>query len=304
MHLHIDCIPCLVGQVIKAVRLTYPDTPEEKIKAIMDDVMRFLQAPDILQTHAPVVGQYVYQNVNKYLETDDAYRALKDAQNQQAQEYLPAIHHFLDHAREKGLDPLRAIVMVSITGNIIDLGAPTKIDIEDEIERLSHRDLDWDDFDLLKQDLNAAKTVLLIADNAGEIVFDKVFVEYLLDYFRDQQGTLEKVIVAVRGGAVINDATMEDAHAIHLTDTCEVVESTHSPGVILDQATPDFLGLYRTADVVIAKGQGNFEALSDADIRTELGKPTYFFLKCKCHVIEEMLGVPVGGLILKKRGSS
>ncbi|MHA1732954.1 MAG: damage-control phosphatase ARMT1 family protein [Promethearchaeota archaeon] len=301
MNIQVDCIPCLVGQVLKAVRLTRPGTPPAKIREIMADVMAFLSRPDVLEIHAPVVGKTVYGLVNQHLGTDDAYRELKAAQNEHAIEYLPAIRRFLEHAQANGVDPLRAVVTVAITGNIIDLGAPTKIDVEAEIEALVHRKLDLDDFDSLRHDLETAREVLLIADNAGEIVFDKVLVEYLLDNFGGGRGPLERLVVAVRGGPIINDATLEDARAISLTETCEVVESTASPGVILEEASEEFLQVYESADVVVAKGQGNFEALSGEDVRSGAGKPLYFLLKSKCHVMERLLGVPVGGLVLKKR---
>lgn len=296
MKIAIDCIPCFLSQVLRGVRLTRPGTPDVKIKAIMNEVLVFLQRDDILSIHAPRVGQFIYRTLNEHLGSLDPYREIKKAQNAQALEYLPAARAFVEQAD----DPFRAALMVSIMGNIIDLGAPTHIDVQREIEALMTSDLGIDDYTALRDDLATARTVLLLADNCGEIVFDKVLVEYLVEHYQEELGTLEELVVAVRTAPIINDATLEEAREIGLPALCRVVTSSHSPGVILEEASPEFRELYARADVVIAKGQGNFEALSDPDLRGE--KPLYFLLRAKCHVMEELLGVPVGSLVLYKRG--
>ncbi len=141
--------------------------------------------------------------------------------------------------------------------------------------------------------MKKAEKIFIIGDNAGEIVFDKLLIEILLQKY---PGT--KFIYAVRGGPAINDVIMEDAVETGLSALVEVVQGSVSPGVIMEETTPEFREVFQTADLIISKGQGNFESLDTVDTN---GVELYFLLKAKCEVVAEMFNVPLGSLVLSRR---
>jgi uncharacterized protein with ATP-grasp and redox domains len=137
-----------------------------------------------------------------------------------------------------------------------------------------------------RQAVNDAREILYIADNAGEIVFDRLLIERL---------PIEKVTVAVKGSPVINDVTMEDALVAGLPRIVEVIDNgSDAPGTILESCSGYFQERFEKADLVIAKGQGNYETLSDID------KNIFFILKAKCPVIARDIGCEVGQMIFQK----
>jgi uncharacterized protein with ATP-grasp and redox domains len=145
------------------------------------------------------------------------------------------------------------------------------------------------DFDVFGNKLKTAQRLLIIGDNAGETVFDRVLAEYLspLD-----------ITYAVRSEPIINDATMKDAYASGLSDYTKIISTgCGAPGAILEDCGNEFLNVLETADIIISKGQGNFEALS------ECGKPVFFLLKAKCPMISEKLGVGLNEYVFKYTGS-
>jgi len=143
-----------------------------------------------------------------------------------------------------------------------------------------------------KKALERSRRILYLTDNAGEIVFDRILIEELPDY-RD------RVIVAVKSEPVINDATMEDAEQAGLTDIVRVIENgSDAPGTILEECSEEFLEIFYNSDMIIAKGQGNYESLSENDHRV------FFLLKAKCSVISRHLRVRIGDIIVKSDQTS
>ena len=129
-----------------------------------------------------------------------------------------------------------------------------------------------------------AQDILYLADNAGEIVFDRLLIEQL---------PMQKITVVVKGFPIINDATMEDAVAAGLTEIVSVIDNgSDAPGTILEICSDAFVSRFEQADLIITKGQGNYETLSDID------KNIYFILKAKCPVIASDLGCPIGQMVL------
>ena len=132
----------------------------------------------------------------------------------------------------------------------------------------------------LRRRVQETKSILYLADNAGEIVFDRLLIEQL---------PRDRVTVAVKGGPVINDATREDAEAAGLIDLVEVIDNgSDAPGTILEQCSPSFQRRFAEADLVIAKGQGNYETLNDVP------REVFFLLKVKCPVIARDIACDLG----------
>jgi len=175
---------------------------------------------------------------------------------------------------------------LSIAGNIMDYGANNNFDIHKTIEHVLNSDFAIDKSNLLKENIEKASTILYIGDNAGEIVFDKLFIETCL------KG--KKVIYAVRGMPVLNDVTLHDAEVVGMHEYAQVISNGHNaPSTVLKACNYEFKKIYNTADLIISKGQGNLEGLI-----SENNKKIFFLLMVKCHVIGELLGVEKGNFVV------
>jgi len=181
-------------------------------------------------------------------------------------------------------NPFDTAVRLSIAGNIIDFGAGNDFDLPSVIQRVLTQPYAIDHTLELRDEISNAKNILFIADNAGETVFDRLLIETIG----------KRVIYAVKDAPVLNDATAEDAVAAGVDHVAEVIScGARSPGTILSRCSEEFIKIYEQADVVIAKGQGNYEALNEEK------KNIFFLLQTKCDVLALDLGVPVGSIVAK-----
>lgn len=182
-------------------------------------------------------------------------------------------------------DPFLTALRLAIAGNIIDFAVNDSCDLDGTLERVLHSELAVDHSLQLKQALKRAKSVLYIGDNAGEIVFDKLFISQIAH---------PGLVFSVRGGPAINDATMEDAEYTGMTSLAKVISSGHaSPTTDLSRSGEEFQRYFREADLIISKGQGNLEGLiGEADGRI------FFLLMAKCNVISEYLGIETGSFVV------
>jgi uncharacterized protein with ATP-grasp and redox domains len=282
MRIFLDCIPCFVRQALDSARLV---TDDERIhEQVVREVLRLSADLDMSQS-PPAIGQQIHQLIRKLIDNKDPYRELKQRSNRLA---LRMCEEFKETVRTSK-DPLETAVRLSIAANIIDLGVKTSIaetDIEKVINDCLTEDFDGQQLESFRNAVKKAKKILYLADNAGEIVFDRLLIEQL---------PTEKVTLVVKGKPVINDATMEDAESVGLTEIVEVLDNgSDAPGTILESCSPAFRNCFAEADLVIAKGQGNYETLSDVD------KNIFFVLKAKCPVIAKDLGCEVGEMILRR----
>lgn len=270
MKIFLDCLPCMLRQILEAARLS-TDDDEVQNKIISDSLEILLRYKDY--ECSPDLALAMHQRVKTHTKNADPYRTVKSQDLEAALGVYTLLKVFLcSHNNE-----LYWALKIASTGNNIDSAIYSNINIEQCIEKeLAKRFCICDSESFLSK-LQTAKTLLIIGDNAGETVFDRVFAESLLPL---------NIIYAVRNAPIINDATIEDANASGL-NTCATIVSTgcSAPGAIISQCSPAFLKLFYDADIVISKGQGNFEALSDCD------REVYFLLKAKCAMISKRLGV-------------
>jgi len=281
MRIFLDCIPCFVRQALDSARLV---TDDERIhEKVVREVLRLAADLDMSQS-PPTIGQQIHRLIRKLINNNDPYRQLKQRYNRLALKMCSELEQQVRTSR----DPLETAVRLAIAGNIIDLGVKTSIK-ESDIERII-RDCLTADFDSrqvggFRDAVSRAEKILYLADNAGEIVFDRLLIEQL---------PAEKVTVAVKGAPVINDATIEDAEFAGLTEIVRVIDNgSDAPGTILETCSQTFRDRFEDADLIVAKGQGNYETLSDVD------KNIFFVLKAKCPVIASDLGCEVGDMILR-----
>jgi len=278
MKTYLDCYPCFLRQALEAARMA--GAGERQQKAVLDRVLDVLGQIEPSST-PPEIGDRVHRIVRQEVSNSDPYRAAKEAGTRQALALYPRLKSLLAEAN----DPLEVGVRLSIAGNIIDLAAFGEYDLWSTVERVLAQPFAINDGVALREALSGAGQVLYLADNAGEAVFDRVLIKAL-----DMP-----VIYAVKGGPILNDATREDALAAGVDQVAEVTSTgSDAPGTILDRCSEKFRRLYDEARLVIAKGQANYETLS------EEGTKVFFLLQAKCPVIARDVGVPVGSIVLRQ----
>jgi uncharacterized protein with ATP-grasp and redox domains len=271
-----ECFPCFLSQAVKTARLS--GAGSRRIKTLLDEVSAALRTLPY-DVPPPLLSEEIYGLIARTTGRPDPYRGLKRRCVRQALQLYPEVKAWAASRP----DPLRAAVQAAIAGNVIDFGVAEDFDLAADVSALLDQPLAIDDFKDFRGRLARARRVLYLGDNAGETVFDRVLVEALdrpVDY-------------AVRSAPIINDALAEDARASGLDGPARIVESgCATPGTVLSRTTPDFRRLFRSADLIISKGQGNYEALSES------GRPVFFMLKVKCEVVARHIGAAKGSLVL------
>ncbi|MBN2513627.1 MAG: DUF89 family protein [Sedimentisphaerales bacterium] len=282
MRIYIDCIPCFLRQSIEAARRVTPDPCIHE--QVVRGVLGLINNMDTRQT-PPAIAQHIHRLIRDLTGIEDPYLGVKKQFNAIAMQLYPKLRKtILDSA-----DPLDTAVRLAIAGNIIDFGVMGKL-VEGDLHRTISDCLtaDFSDIQLepFREAVQNARDILYLADNAGEIVFDRLLIEQL---------PREKITVAVKGLPIINDATMDDAVSVGLTELVEVIDNgTDVPGTVLDCCSVSFRKRFEQADLIIAKGQGNYETLSD------VAKNIFFILKAKCQVVAHHLGCEVGKMVFQR----
>lgn len=280
MKLFLDCLPCVLRQVLEASRLVEADAACQT--RIMDGAVTVLARREDFD-NAPAMAAAMHEIVRSETGNDDPYRELKLRDMNAALGLEPSLRAFAATG-----DSLERALKVAATGNVMDAALYAGIDTAAGIAEELQRPFARRDSDALRADLVTAKTVLVIGDNAGEAVFDKVLLSLLNE--------THQVTYATRGRAVINDVTLEDARYVGVDAHARLISSgSDLPGTMLSRTTEEFAELFANADVVISKGQGNFESLS-AEVR-----PIYFLLKAKCPMVSAELDTAVGDYVFIRR---
>ena len=282
MRIYLDCISCFIRQTLDAARFATDD--EQIHEEVVRGVLRLAAELDMSQS-PPAIGQQIHRLIRELTGEDDPYRQAKGRFNNLALRLYPELQKRITNSGS----PLETAVRLAIAGNIIDLGVKTSIresDVEGVIRDCLTADFDRGAVGTFRDAVDRAESILYLTDNAGEIVLDRLLIEQL---------PIERVTVAVKGAPAINDATMEDALIAGLPRIVEVIDNgSDAPGTILESCSQAFRSRFEDADLIIAKGQGNYETLSDLD------KNIVFILKAKCPVIAVDLGCEVGEMILRK----
>ena len=280
MKTQLECVPCFARQVFDAVAEAVADPARREV--LLRRLLREIAEADWSDS-PPAIAQRLHRAIRRELGDPDPYLAVKDRMNRMALDLLPALRARL----AAHPDPREAAVRVAIGGNLLDVGAKTQIAAEDlpaHLETIWTQPLRGDVASLFAA-AERARSILYLADNAGEIVFDRLLIEQL---------PVGKDVGAVRVAPVLNDAVRADAETAGLPELVPVVDNgSDAPGTILDDCSADFRARFAAADLVIAKGQGNYETLSETD------RPIYFLFTVKCPLVAARVGEPVGSLVAK-----
>ena len=286
MNFNTDCIPCLFNQLDEILKLCHADQNTSKrvisrIAGLIKDFKYDCVPPEkaglvmnIIEEETGVIDPYIQEKIKS---------------TELAKEYYPHLKKVLNQS----FDKLLCAVDIAISGNIIDYGAKSNFDMDAELHKLFNGidsgSKEIFQIDSFRKDLLKADKILYLLDNCGEIYFDKVLIEQLVLMGK-------KVIAVVRGGVIINDVTIKEAKECGLTEMVEVMDTGAAlPGAVLKMCSEEFLEQFKSSDLIISKGQGNYEALEESkDSRI------YFLFKVKCPVVAEHSGCELGSIVLRK----
>jgi len=296
MKMFLDCLPCVLNQILDASRMSSAD---ERLHAqIFKEGFALLARYGEYHSSPDLVAD-MHKIVKRITGVEDPYAEIKARDIKAASEAEPVLRAFLDDGSvdlsgaigsegDTGYAKMYRALKIAVTGNILDAAIMKNIDLTNSLGEELRRPFVLCDLSIFIDKLRRAKTILIIADNAGEAVFDRVMIEYL---------DRDDVVYAVRDVPIINDLTIGDAKSAGVDRCARVIScGSDAPAAIRSRCDPGFLELFGKADIVISKGQGNFEALSDC------GRDVFFLLKAKCAVIAKRLGVKIGDDVFFRGG--
>jgi uncharacterized protein with ATP-grasp and redox domains len=251
---------------------------EEQIKRLLDHIGGIIRDFPLSST-PPEMANIIYKEIKNITGVEDPYKNIKKENINEALSLYPELKKIVQKSDNKLLMAIR----IAIAGNVIDLGMKKKFNIVEDLRQIIEQDFAIFDFSIFFEQLNKTKSILYLGDNAGESVFDKVLIEELN----------KPVTYVVRDKPIINDVTLQDAIDSGLDEVADIISSgCPAPATILSLCNKEFLSLFEKSELIISKGQGNYEGLSDNN------KPLFFLLKAKCPVIATDLNVKENDIVL------
>jgi len=278
MRTYLDCYPCLVRQAVDSLHALEVKEPDQQ--PILKEALRVLIDSSSYKK-PPELSEIIQRNIRKYLQNSDPYREMKAASTREVLAFLPWLQEKIDNSK----NPLETAIRLSAAGNIIDLGAASSYNLQHAINEVLQANFAIFDFPAFQKLLSEVESVLYLADNAGETVFDRLLIQQM------QKPTL----YVVRATPILNDATAEDAISAGLEKVATIIDSgCGTPGTNLEASSQHFRKLFSSASLIISKGQGNYEMLNEEKA------PIFFILKVKCQIVAADIGAPMGSYILKQ----
>ena len=291
-----DCIVCLMKQYLQICRMS--GLGEKEVEQAFSGLISRL--PEITYSMSPPeAATYVTDMIKQASGIDDPYKTIKEESNRAAMKLYPELKLRVDNSAH----PFAEALVLAIAGNLIDFGAKIDLDLHFALDEILSQPL-FADLEAGKEtddrlfrigdfytEIEKAENIMYLGDNAGEIVFDRIFIETLLREFPGK-----KITFAVRGGPALNDALLEDLDTVGISGITETMSSgCAAAGTILPKCSPEFLSRLEDADLVICKGQGNYESLSGSPVDN-----AWFLFRIKCQVVSESAGGPEGKLVLTR----
>jgi len=286
MKLQEKCLPCLVNQAIKTANMVGLEDKNQLLKRMF----AYMAQADFETMSSPELIGETFKIIKEETGNDDPYKQTRDKYNKMFMERLPVFETEINAAE----NPFEEAVKYAIIGNIIDFNPIHELTvemIEEQVARLKKESLEINDSDKLLEELKDAKTLLYLGDNCGEICLDKLLVKRLKELNPECQ-----IYFGTRGAAVVNDSIEEDAYLVGINDYATIISNgDYSLGTVLSRTSKEFNDIYYNADIILTKGQANYECLS-----TETGN-IYFLLMTKCDVLAKDINVPEMKMIIKKK---
>jgi hypothetical protein len=274
VNIQSDCVGCIVGQIDKALALL--DVEKSVADEIRAEVKK--QSLNFSYSHTPpFIAKDVYTYLGDRLGLDDPLETIKQQSIQKACELLPFIYKKLQMSEDKLFTAIKA----SVAGNVIDFGAKEQFCVTNEVQNIFDTDFAINDYEKLKIQIKTADKILVLADNSGENVFDKVLLKTIKELYPTKE-----LFYATRGKPIINDITVKEAYQIG-------IDEVDTPGLDLSRASSDFKAFFETVPLIIAKGMGNYECLEQLK-----DNRIFFLFKVKCNVVASSIQKNVGDIVL------
>lgn len=282
MNLKSDCLSCLLNQSLRVAKTLNVD--EEKSKALLQ--LASTSIATYGEVSPPVAASDLYPKLSSFVGVEDIYKELKALSTSEALKLLPMVQKSVNHT-------VRGAIKASVAGNVIDFATPNHFDLDEEFEKVFYTDFALDDEAEFLSRLLEADSFMIIGDNVGEHIFDKLLLEEISSAY-----PALKLYYAVRGVPIINDVTLKEAKEIGIQSVATLVDSgVDTPGLAYERASEEFMKLYNSMDLIIAKGMGNYECLEG-----EGDERIYHLFKVKCDVVASTVGAELGSLIFKRNG--
>lgn len=276
-----ECLICQVKALPK--RMDKFEIAEEKRNALVSKMIKEISKIDLNSSYSPEITRNLLKELEKESTISDPFFEEKEQSNQKL---LKRYDKFKKMVRNSE-NPFKTALRFAIAGNIIDFGPGHKFDVNETIEKVLTSDLAINDSEQLKEEIKKAKTILYLGDNCGEIVLDKIFIETI---------NHPNVIFAVRDQPILNDATIKEATEIGIPEVAQLISNGDDiPSTLLHRVSPEFLDIYKSADLIISKGMGNFEGLMD-----ENDPRLFYLLMIKCPFIGRKINAGTGDFVVKR----
>lgn len=280
-----ECLPCSVRQALRTV--TMAGLGEEIQRKAVEAAEKAVRGMD-LSVPPAIVATAAMRAAEHLWRGSDPFLAMKIKTTAEALALYDSVKPDV-MAQIKGMGPVEAIrysAKLAAAGNIIDFGVGIEFDLEKTLAETLQAPLAIDESAQMYEALMAAESLLVVSDNAGEIVFDR-----FLMYEAARLG--KKVYLSVKSGPIINDAMPDDAVRARVGEPIEVIETgSSSLGIVFEECSEEFREIFWSSCVVLSKGQANYETLDDA------ARSVFFILRAKCPIVAQELGVPPGASVL------
>jgi uncharacterized protein with ATP-grasp and redox domains len=284
VNIDTECLACIFNQALRVTKEL--DLDKKRAKEILD-MSALMISKMSLDLTPPQNATPMYQQIAYELGVDDLYYDIKKKSIQKARSLAPLAYKILEDSSDK----FATATKIAVVGNVIDLASEVSFDLDEELIKTASREFAIDDLNQLYEKIKTAKRVVYLADNAGENVFDQIYLEYLKKEFNELE-----IFYFVRGEPIINDLCINDLKDDPIKDVVTIINSgVKTPGIIYEDLNEDAKTLFDSADLIISKGMGNYECLSE---KKEF--PIFFLLKIKCNVVANSLNQQIGDIICKK----
>lgn len=279
MKTELECLPCFFGQITRT--LNYAGVNGDRGRSILLKAEKIIERASL--DEVPARTTTLIHRILREETGVDPYKQVKDSYNRIALDRLTRLRRLAAEMPDR----LEGSVRIAIAGNVIDFGIYESFDLDRSLSESFHLPLSSIDYNNFAQVAADARRILFLCDNAGEVVFDRVLIESLRERGKE-------VTAVVKGYPVINDATLDDASAAGLAECATVIDNGNDGiGTLLEACSQQFMEAYRSADLIISKGQANYETLvQEKDART------FFLFKVKCPVVARALNRENGDIVL------
>lgn len=284
MNITNECVECIVGQIDKATKLLKLETKlsKEIMKEVETRAMKFS-----FDETPPLVAKDVYEYLALKTGLQDPLKNLKQESIKKAQTYVPLIEKKI----EENDDKLFTAIKAAVAGNVIDFATTKEFSLDEEINSIFDTNFSINDYKIFKDELKKTDALIILSDNAGENVFDKILIKTIKILYPKL-----KIYYATRGKAIINDITTLEAKQVGIDNYCEVISTgVDTPGLEKKRASSEFMKLFENTPLVLSKGMGNFESLESYK-----DKKIFFLFKVKCGVVANKIKRNLGEIILKR----